>query len=277
METWSKYALKWVVNLNKNWWKTFFKPLTAEVMFKPREGRITKSEVDKVLSEINSQKKMNILDLCCGEGRHSLIFAKKHTVTGLDYSNDFLKVANAKLKKSKSLKENLKFIHGNMKFTSKYVPKNHFDLVTSMYNSFGYFDTRAEDFKVLQEVNTVLKVGGHFVVNTLNGAGVAFHLGDQKPTGIGSEVEKNLFILDNAYLDKKEMRTYSDWKIIDARTSKTKIFRGHFIQNVYTHKELQSLLKKAGFKIVKTWGALHGTDFDEKTSWHQTILAKKIK
>ena len=41
-------------------------------------------------------------------------------------------------------------------------------------------------------------------------------------------------------------------EIIDARTSKTKIFRGHFIQNVYTHKELQSLLKKAGFKIVKT-------------------------
>lgn len=262
--------------MNKNWWKTFFKPLTADVMFKPRAGKLTAREVKKVLSEINTKTKLNILDLCCGEGRHSVLFARKHQTTGLDYSNDFLKVARSKINTAQ-LKLNLKFIRGDMKITSKYFPINTFDLVVSMYNSFGYFDKRSDDYKVLTEVNKVLKLGGYFVINTLNGSGVHHHIGDQKPTGIGSEVEKNLFVLDNAYLDQKEMRTYSDWKIIDARKSKAKIFRGHFIQNVYYHSELKALLKKAGFNIVKTWGALHGTDFDEKTSWHQTILAQKIK
>ncbi len=260
--------------MNKNWWKTFFKPLTAEIMFKPRLGKQTQREVDKVLSEIDASKKLNILDLCCGEGRHSHLFAKKHTTTGLDYSKEFLKVA--KYKTPEKVKSNLKFVRGDMKLTSKYFSKNNFDLVTSMYNSYGYFDKRSDDFKVLTEVYKVLKPGGHFVLNTLNASGVELHLGDQKPTGIGNEVEKNVFVLDNAYFDKKQMRTYSDWKIIDARTSNTKIFRGHFIQNVYSHSELKNNLKKAGFKIIKTWGALHGTEFDEKTSWHQTILAQKV-
>jgi D-alanine-D-alanine ligase len=263
--------------MSPNWWKVFFKPLTAEVMFKPRLGRQTSREVQKVLSEIDPKNKLTILDLCCGQGRHSVLFAKKHTTIGLDYSKNFLKVARSQISKSKALKTNLKFVHGDMKIVSNYFPKEHFDLVVSMYNSFGYFEKRSDDFKVLTEVHKVLKPGGYFAINTLNGHGVQVHLGDQKPTGIGSEVEKNLFILDNAYLDKKTMRTFSDWKIIDARKPKTEIFRGHFIQNVYTHKELKALLKKAGFKIVKTWGALHGTDFDEKTSWHQTILAQKIK
>ena len=261
--------------MNKNWWKHFFKPLTAEVMFKPRLGKQTENEVKKVLSEIDSTKKLNILDLCCGEGRHSHLFAKKHQTTGLDYTKDFLKVA--KLKTPEKFKKNLKFVHGDMKLTSKYFDKNSFDLVTSMYNSYGYFDKRSDDFKVLTEVYKVLKPNGYFVINTLNGSGVAHHLGDLKPTGIGNEVEKNVFVLDNAYLNKKEMRTYSDWKIIDARKPKAKVFRGNFMQNIYTNAELKTSLKKAGFKIVKTWGALHGTEFDEKTSWHQTILAQKIQ
>ncbi len=259
--------------MNKLWWKTFFKPITAEVMFKPRHGKLTAKEVQKVLSELAPKNKLNILDLCCGEGRHSVLFAKKHTVTGLDYSKNFLKVAKSKIKTSK----NLKFIFGNMKYTSKYVKQESFDLVVSMYNSYGYFDKRSDDFKVLTEVHKVLKPGGYFILNTLNGNGVKIHLGDQKPTGVGREVEKNLFILDNAYYDQKTSRTFSDWKIIDARKPKTEIFRGHFIQNVYSNKDLKKMLQKSGFKIIKTWGALHGTDFDEKTSWHQTILAQKIK
>ena len=103
--------------MNKNWWKTFFKPLTAEIMFKPRLGKQTQREVEKVLSVIDSTKKLNILDLCCGEGRHSHLFAKKHTTTGLDYSKEFLKVA--KYKTPEKVKSNLKFVRGGIRARSK--------------------------------------------------------------------------------------------------------------------------------------------------------------
>jgi ubiquinone/menaquinone biosynthesis C-methylase UbiE len=46
----------------------------------------------------------------------------------------------------------------------------------SLHNSFGYFDSRRDDFKMLKEVYRVLRPGGAFVINTLNGGGVAKRL-----------------------------------------------------------------------------------------------------
>ena len=257
----------------KNWWKSFFKPITGEVMFKPRHGKQSQAEVNEVLNQLGNPKHIKMLDLCCGEGRHSLLFSKKgHEVIGLDYSNNFLKEARKQASKSKS---SVKFLKGDMKKTSTYFKNHDFDVVVSLYNSFGYFDKRKDDLQTLKEVNKVLKSKGHFIINTLNGDSVVSKL--EKSISMGYEISKNLFMIDKAHIDLKKMRTHSDWTIIDARKNKTAIFRGKFGQNVYTHKELSKMLKVAGFKVVKTWGILKGGDFDEKKSWHQTILAQKIK
>lgn len=257
----------------KNWWKNFFKPVTAEVMFKPRQGKIAQLEVDQVLKQLGNPKHRKILDLCCGEGRHSVLFSHKgHEVVGLDYSSNFLQVARVQAAKKKA---DVRFVKGDMKKTSQYFAKDNFDVVTSLYNSFGYFDKRSDDIKTIKEVNKVLKPGGYFIINTLNGDGVKVRLA--KPLQSGYELSKNFFMLDHAHLDFKKMKTHAKWTIIDARKKKTAIFRREFGQNVYTHKELKDILKKNGFRIVKTWGLLMGEVFNEKKSWHQTILAQKIK
>ncbi len=241
-------------------------------MFKPREGKQTHLEVNEVLKQIgNNKKNLEILDMCCGEGRHSIFFAKMgHKVFGLDFSNHFLKMARSRAKKARLP---IKFIKGDMKLASNYFLKSQFDVVVSLYNSFGYFDKRSDDFKTLKEVNKVLKPGGYFVINTLNANAVKIRL--EKQYSMGYEISKNLFMIDEAFLDLKKMRTNSNWTIIDARKQKTSIFRGSFQQNVYTHKEMKKMLKKAGFKVVRTWGTLQGGPFDENKSWHQTVLAQK--
>ncbi len=257
----------------KDWWKDFFKPVTGEVMFKSRAGKPTRLEVEEVLKQLRIKHPLKILDLCCGEGRHSIVFAQNgHKVVGLDYANNFLKVAR---KEAGQLKLPIKFIKADMKQTSRYFKKEEFDVAVSLYNSFGYFDKRSDDFKTIKEVSKVLKSNGYFVINTINGSGAKVRL--KNPISMGHEVFKNLFMIDKAYLDFKKMRTHADWTIIDARKKKTSIFRGSFQQNVYSHNEMKDMLKKAGFKIVKTWGVLHGGAFDERTSWHQTILAQKIR
>lgn len=43
----------------------------------PRQGKQTQLEVDEVLKQLGNRKNLEILDLCCGEGRHSVLFAKK--------------------------------------------------------------------------------------------------------------------------------------------------------------------------------------------------------
>lgn len=257
----------------KDWWKSFFKPITSEVMFKPRQGKQTLLEVDEVLKQLGNRKNLEILDLCCGEGRHSVLFAKKgHKVFGLDFTGNFLKVARSSAMKARL---QIKFVKGDMKMTSSYFHKGEFDAVVSLYNSFGYFDKRSNDFKTLKEVSKVLKPGGFFIINTINGSGAKTRL--EKPMSMGYEISKNLFMIDKAYLDFKKMRTHSNWTVVDARKKKTSIFRGSFQQNVYTHQEMKKMLNRAGFKIIKTWGILQGGSFDEQKSWHQTVMVQKVK
>ncbi len=254
----------------KDWWKDFFIPVTGEIMFGPRAA-VSKIEVEQVIKRTGILKNSKILDLACGIGRHSIEFAKKtYEVTGLDFSKSYLLTAkelaaDAKLK--------IKFVKGDMKKLRQYFQSEQFDLVVSLYNSFGYFKSRRDDLRMVQEVCRVLKPGGKFVLNTLNGSGVKKAL--EKPVSMGREPIKNLFVIDIAKFDDKKLQTRSEWTIVDARRKNAKIHRMKFQQNVYTHQQLRALLKEAGFKVESTWGMLQGGEFDRDESWHQTLIAKR--
>lgn len=254
----------------KEWWQNFFIPVTGEIMFSPR-AKQSQKEVDQILEQVNLKRPAKILDLACGVGRHSVPFAKrKFEVIGLDFSKNFL--AEAK-KSSRKEKVSVDFRHGDMKNLKPHFDSNEFDLVVSLYNSFGYFKNRSDDMKMLKEVLRVLKPGGHLVLNTLNGDGVRAAL--KKPVSMGREPIKNVFMIDAAKFDDAKKKTISEWTIVDARKGKAKIHRMSFQQNVYSYSELKALLQKAGFKIEKTWGLLQGGPFSAKNSWHQTIVARK--
>lgn len=254
----------------KPWWTSFFNEIIGEVMFGARM-KMAPAEVTNILKQTGFQRG-NILDLACGVGRHSVVFSRLPgvSVTGLDFSKVYLKQAKLAAEKNKT---KVKFVHGDMKHLKPHFSQGEFDLVVSLYNSFGYFDNRSDDIKMLREIHRVLKPGGKLVLNTLNGEGLKKAL--EKPFSRGFEPMKNVFMIDAAIYDDKKKKTVSNWTIVDARRGKTKISKQQFSQNIYTHKELRKLLRKAGFKIEKTYGLLSGGDFNAKKSWHQTIIAKK--
>jgi SAM-dependent methyltransferase len=160
-----------------------------------------------------------------------------------------------------------------MRDLKPHFPANSFDIVVSLFNSFGYFDKRTDDFRMLRAVNRVLRPGGWFVVNTLNEGGVLRRL--NKPISTGREPLPIVFVFDEARYDRKTRRTICRWMIADARRRKAAVHRLSFAQNVYSHAELKRLLQRAGFTVVTTWGPLAGGRFDPKKSWHQTIAARK--
>lgn len=256
----------------KEWWQNFFTPITGEIMFSTR-AELSKPEVEQILKKTRPADGSDILDLACGTGRHSFLFAKKgHQVIGLDYSKNFLQQAQVERKR---LKSKAVFVHGDMKNLKPHFSANRFDLVVSLYNSFGYFQKRSNDARMIKEVFRVLRPGGKFVINTLNGTCIGDRL--KTPVSMGREPMPGVFMIDAASFDQKQKRTSSRWTLVDTRKGKTKIFRGEFQQNVYLHSELRILLKNAGFKIETVWGLLPGGNFDEKKTWHQTIVAVKPK
>src|SRR4051812_20402379 len=85
----------------KDWWKSFFGSLAGQIMFDPREAQ-SKKEVIEVLRHTGTKDRASVLDLACGEGRHSIVLAKKgFDVVGLDYSRVYLAKAKRKAVKSK--------------------------------------------------------------------------------------------------------------------------------------------------------------------------------
>lgn len=255
---------------SRDWWRDFFAPIVADVLFSGK-AKQSDREVRHVIAQSKAKPPLRVLDLACGVGRHSLVFAKRgFEVTGLDYSEPFLREARRAARKAK---RDIRFVRGDMRHLGAHFANDEFGLVVSLYNSFGYFEDRRDDLKMLKAIHRVLAPGGVLVVNTLNGGGVAKRL--KEPKSFGSEPLPNVFMIEAPQYDSHERRTLAKWTIIDARRARARIFRRTFGQNVYTHPELKKLLRTAGFRIERTWGVLAGGAFKAGESWHQTILARK--
>jgi SAM-dependent methyltransferase len=179
---------------SSDWWRDFFNPIVGQVMFTAKAGQ-AESEVRQVVRQTRIKPPLKVLDLACGTGRHSLLLAKRgFEVTGLDYSKSYLREAAATARKSRT---RIRFVHGDMKELDRHFQPHEFELVVSLYNSFGYFSSRRDDLKMLKAVHRVLAAGGLLVLNTLNGDGVKERL--KRSISLGSEPLPNVFMIDRAW------------------------------------------------------------------------------
>jgi SAM-dependent methyltransferase len=149
------------------WWEKIFDKrylkIYSSIITEERTNREVKFLVDFIKKKFKNRK-IKILDLACGYGRHSLALAEKgFNVVGVDYSNYFLKLAK---KKAKELKiKNVKFLRKDMR---KINFENEFDLIINMFTSFGYFDKNEDNIKVLKNVYNALKCKGYFILDLEN-------------------------------------------------------------------------------------------------------------
>ena len=95
-------------------------------------------------------------------GRCSLaLAARSFQVTGVDRTRFLLNKAKAF---SRNAHMQIEWVQEDMRDFSR---ANSFDLALSMYTSFGYFEDRAEDEKVLDNVVRSLRSGGAFVMELM--------------------------------------------------------------------------------------------------------------
>lgn len=137
---------------NEEFWRTLYPYMFGEAKMAAAAG-----EVDRVLA-LSGVTGGRVLDLCCGPARHSLILARKgFDVTGVDRSPFLLSKAREAIAGA-----TVELVESDMR---DFVRPGAFDLALSLFTSFGYFETRAEDLKVLRNVRASLKPGGVFLVD----------------------------------------------------------------------------------------------------------------
>lgn len=148
----------------KYWYENWFDENYLK-LYKHRDATDAKKQVHLIESKIPIQKKMDILDLCCGEGRHSILFHEKgYSIKGIDQSQILINEGNTNYPMLDLSVCDMRSIKGK------------YDLILSLFTSFGYFDDDDENYNILISISNALKPNGYFWFDYLNSYNVISNL-----------------------------------------------------------------------------------------------------
>ncbi len=106
---------------------------------------------------------MKVLDLCCGQGRHAVEMAKRGLrVVGQDLSAYLLSRAR---EAAEAAGVAVDLVRRDMR---EIVWTGEFDASVNLFTAFGYFESDAENFRVLEGVARSLKPGGRFCIEIIS-------------------------------------------------------------------------------------------------------------
>ena len=225
-----------------DWWKEIFNAnylrTDGDVV---DDIRITREEVDLFEKTIDSSKDITILDLCCGQGRHSLEFARRgfKNVYGLDRSHYLI---NRARKQNKAEGLNAIFKEGD----ARNLPyrADTFDVVIIPGNSFGYFEAQDDDLKVLKEVFRILKPQGKILLDLTDGN---FIRENYEPRS-WEWIDKNYFVCRERSLSQDKERLIS--REVITHTKKGVIADQFYAERLYSPEAIGELLSRCGFNQV---------------------------
>jgi len=234
-----------VLNLEEHvmpdWWKIIFNSIYLKTDGDVVEDKeITIKEVDSFLNILNISKQEKILDLCCGQGRHSLELSKRgFNLEGLDRSRYLIKKA-----RESAMKEGLsvKFREGDARKLP--YPADSFDVVMILGNSFGYFETSQEDIQVLKEVFRVLKPFGKLLVDITDGD----YIKNSFQPRSWEWIDKKNFVCRERSLAKDGERLIS--RELVSHTEKGVISDRFYSERLYSKEGLKKILQSSGFSEV---------------------------
>ncbi len=219
-------------------------------------------EVDFMVEALGLAPGASVLDLCCGEGRHTVALARRgYRMTGLDLSALHLRLAR---QAAKEAGVNVRWRRADMRD----IPwEDEFDAVINVFTSFGYFESDHEDFKVLAGVARALKPSGRFLLDTINREWLVRHL----ETHGWQEGTDGTLSMEDRRLDLLASRQHN--RVVSIYPDGTRREREIDLR-MYTLKELVDMLSRAGLVVRRTWGCFDGREYGLDTR-RMIVLSEK--
>ena len=226
---------------------------------------LAKRQVCFLTSVLNLEDGANILDVPCGAGRHSVLFAQQgYRVTGVDISEDCIRIA-----KSKFFHQNAEYVCGDMSKLQAY--SGQFDVVMNLYTSFGYFNSDKENESVLKQMVDSLKPGGQFVLNVVDRDWLMKVYQPARWTE-----DNGIMTLEASRYDSNTRYYEAQMIVIDKQKPEPvlKHQRYHRLR-LYSKSEILSLMKKAGLNNLQVFGDFDGSDYSKGKSSHPIYIGTR--
>ncbi|MDF1814895.1 MAG: methyltransferase domain-containing protein [Verrucomicrobiales bacterium] len=228
-----------------DWWKDVFNAnylrTDGDVVEDPE---ITDREVSTFIEILQPGNTDGILDLCCGQGRHSIALARRGftNVSGLDRSHYLISRART-VSKREGL--SITFREGD----ARKLPfrDDSFDHVIVPGNSFGYFDSTQEDASVLNEIHRVLKPGGNLLLDLTDGEYMA---ANYEPRS-WEWIDKNYLVCRERCMSDDGSRLIS--REVITHTQKGVVSDQFYAERLYSQPQMIQMLEALGFSGVKAF------------------------
>ena len=205
----------------------------------------TAEEVEFICEALELLRGATVLDLCCGQGRHSQLLADRGMkVVGLDSSRFLLTEAQ---KNASSSENRIHLVEGD----TRHIPlKPVCDAVINLYTSFGFFED-SDNKRVITAVAAALKPSGKFLLEYWNPY-AALQLNQTRNWWWLSD---SLLALAEVEYDSESGRLSDYRTVIDLSTGAAQESVNHI--RFYFPTELKGMLESAGLKVRAMYG-----DFD---------------
>lgn len=226
------------------------------------DAAITDREVDWIQRTLNLDPQARILDLCCGQGRHSLALARRGFVhvTGMDRSHYLITKARSAAKREGLA---LTWKEGDARKLS--FDTDQFDCVLILGNSFGYFESEKDDVTVLREVRRVLKPTGRLLMDNTDGDDMRKHF---EPRG-WEWIDRNYFVCRERSLSAGGDRLVSREVITHVR--KGVLSDQFYAERLYNPEQMDALLRDCGFRDIVENRELENRDLESRSRRDQDL------
>ncbi len=229
---------------DQKFWEDF-----RSVLFHKDRMRSTSQQVDKILDLLDLEIGDKILDLCCGVGRHSLEIARRgYEVTGVDLTEKYIEKGDRRARKEGL---NVEFINSDMRDFRR---ENTYDAAINFFSSFGYFKEDEDNFKVIQNVHSSLKIGGKFLIDVMG----------RKVMTREFTQEREGRLDDGYFIEEREIK--GDWELLENRwtlITEDDVKKGTFYIKIYSAEGLREMLREAGFAEIDLYGDLDKSEYGE--------------
>ena len=239
-----------------SWFGNWFDSPYYHALYKNRDEKEAQVFIDNLVHHLQIKKGSKLIDIACGKGRHATYFnSLEIDVVGVDLSPN--SIASAK----KNENNTLQFVSHDM---LEVYQENHFDIVTNLFTSFGYFEKDEDEQKAINAMVSNLKVGGVLIIDFMNVKKVISNL-------VASEQKTIDDITFDIRRKMENKHIIKDIHIIEGTIQE------HFQEKVkaITLDDFSNFISKAGLKIIDIFGNYMLEGFDSITSDRLILICKK--
>ena len=239
-----------------SWFATWFDSPYYHLLYKNRDEKEAQVFIDNLIEKLQLKKGSKLIDIACGKGRHATYFNKKGmNVVGVDLSPN--SIASAKQNEN----NNLQFSVHDMREVYK---ENHFDIVTNLFTSFGYFENKDDEQKAINAMAENLKSDGVLIIDFMNIKKIIANL-------ISSEKKTIDGITFNIKRSVQNNHIIKDIEIIDDNETQ------HFQEKIkaITLADFSAFVSNVGLNIIDIFGNYKLDDFDATISDRLILICKK--